>query len=332
VKIGIGIEETWDFFHEIHDELCDHHDVTLFKRRTIKSPIFYERVNAYVFKRALRKLLTQNEVVFFEWASELLVSASWFPKTCGIVTRLHRYELYRWVDHVNWDNVDKVILVSEAKRHEFIERFPDYAGKAVVINEAISLSKFSFRPKEYRGDLGILCHLTPRKRIYELILDFYELTKKNKAFHLHIGGDADPSYGDYMDAMRHLVKDLALEDQVTFYGAVSDTGAWYHNIDIFISNSYSEGLQVALLEAMASGCFSLSHHWAGADEQLPPQNLFYSGHELQNKLLEFDGIPEDEKLRLNMQMREIVEKRNDVNHTKKQICRLIEEAGGRTTL
>ena len=327
MKIGIAVAGPWDFFHEIYDELRTHHETTLFKRRWLRPPFFYERINNYIFNKDLKSLLSQHDVVFFEWASDLLVSATQLPKTCGIVTRLHRYEMYQWVDHVNWENVDKIILVSDAKRNEFIQKFPAYQDKAVTVTGAISLEKFTFQPKPYRGDIGTLCHLSPRKRVYELILDFYEVIQKNKNFHLHIGGDPQPEYQDYSVSMQDLVTRLNLEDHVTFYGPVTNTQDWFHDIDIFVSNSYSEGLQVALMEAMASGCYCFSHNWAGVEEQLPPENLFYSGNELQNKILEFAKCPEGEKSKLKAQMRDVVEKRNNVDLSKKQIRALVEQTG-----
>ncbi len=67
----------------------------------------------------LSAFLAAHDVVFFEWGSELLALASRLPKTTRIITRIHRYEMYEWVDRVNWDVVDTIVLVSEAKRIEF---------------------------------------------------------------------------------------------------------------------------------------------------------------------------------------------------------------------
>src|SRR5512134_1054237 len=138
MRVGVAIEETWSFFHEIYADLEQHHTVSQFERHIVHPPFFRERINRYLFRRDLSSLLRDNQVVFFEWASELLVAASQMKKTCGIVTRLHRYEMYQWVDQVNWEAVDQVILVSQAKRQEFNARFPKYAGKVVVIPEATS--------------------------------------------------------------------------------------------------------------------------------------------------------------------------------------------------
>lgn len=327
MRVGVAIEETWSFFNEIYAELAQHHQVSQFKRRVVQPPFFRERANRYLFQRDLSALLQGNQVVFFEWASELLVAASHLPKTCGIVTRLHRYEMYQWVEQVNWEAVDQVILVSQAKQREFVTLFPQQASKAVFIPEATSPEKFQFNPRPFHGDLGILCHLTPRKRVYETILDFYELVQQSDRFHLHIGGGRHELHGDYYAAMHSLVQHLGLESRVSFYENVKDPQNWYPKIDIFLSNSYSEGLQLAPMEAMASGCYTLSHRWDGADELLPEENLFYTGTELRQKVLEYSAADEAEKLRRRQALRAIVCEKFDLNQIKVQIRQLVEQVG-----
>ena len=144
MKLGIATEETWDFLHEIYADLSEHYEVSLFKRKTASPPFFKERVNRYLLRRNMQNFMQPNDVVFFEWASELLALATHLPKTCGIVTRLHRYEMYQWVDRINWDAVDKIILVSQAKVKEFSARFPQQAHKVVMVYEAVSLDRFQF--------------------------------------------------------------------------------------------------------------------------------------------------------------------------------------------
>ena len=111
MKLGIAIEETWDFFHEIYKDLSSRHETSLFKRRTTKLRVAHSRINNYYFRNDLRALMQQNDVVFFEWASHLLEAASHMPKSCGIVTRLHRYEMYQFAERIQC--VDRVILVAQ---------------------------------------------------------------------------------------------------------------------------------------------------------------------------------------------------------------------------
>jgi glycosyltransferase involved in cell wall biosynthesis len=84
---------------------------------------------------------------------------------------------------------------------------------------------------------------------------------------------------------------------VTFYGHVEKPEDWYPRIDIFISNGYSEGLQVSPMEAMATGCYCLSHHWDGADELLPVEQLYFTDRELQDLVLQHVDRTEAERVR-----------------------------------
>jgi len=327
MRVGVFIEETWSFFHEIFDELKKNNEVTLFERRDISVPFFQSRVTELVNRRDLINFLSSNDVAFFEWASELLAHATQLPKSCGIVTRLHRYEMYHWVDQINWDVVDKIILVSQAKKREFIGRFPAHASKVVVIPEAVSLNKFRPREKAFNGDIGTLCDLTPRKRIYDLILAFSELNRLHDGFRLHIGGGKHPRFADYYEALLRLVSELGIEDKVIFYGRVNDPQDWYSNIDIFVSNSYSEGLQVSPLEAIASGCYCVSHGWDGANELFSEENIFYSERELIERILGFSDSSADQQKGMIEKLGCIVREKFDLDKTKVQIRQLVEEVG-----
>ena len=329
LRLGVMIEETWSFFHEVYADFQEHYATALFRRRRVALPILQARVNDLLFRRDLRAFLHDNDVVFCEWASELLAAASCFPKACPLVTRLHRYELYQWADQVNWDAVDRVILVSQAKRREFATRFPAHAAKAVVIPEAVSLSRFRSRIKPFAGDIGILCHLTPRKRVYELILAFADLIRLDDGFHLHIGGGRHARFGDYYAALHDLVRGLGLEGHVTFYGHVAQPEEWYRRIDIFISNSSSEGLQVSPLEAIASGCYCLSHRWAGAEEMLPTENLFYTDQELIDRILSYAQLSQPQREEAIAALQAIVRDRFDVARTTAQIRQVIDEVAAR---
>lgn len=324
MRVGIAIEETWSFLHEIADELKAHHQVSLFERRTVTLPIFNTRLNRMRFRRDMRNFTQTNDVLFFEWASELLVEATHLPKRCGIVTRLHRYEMYKWVDQINWRAVDKIILVSQAKKREFGERFPQQVEKVVVITEAVDPHKFQPVDKPFGGNIGILCHLTPRKRVYELILAFSELVHERPELRLHIGGGRHPWHGDYYFAIHDLVRQLKLEDKVIFYGKVAEAQKWYANIDIFISNAYSEGLQVSPLEALASGCVCFAHRWAGAEEMLPEEYLYYTDRQLQERILRYCNLTETERRQQRHQLRQRICNDFNVHKTKVEIRKLIE--------
>jgi glycosyltransferase involved in cell wall biosynthesis len=327
MRLGVAIEETWDFFHEVHAELAAYHQTTLYARPpALRLPALNGRVNGYRFRRHFEHFLRGQEVVFFEWASSLLADATHLPRACAIVTRLHRYELYQWAHRVNWDRVDRLILVSQAKLREFATLFPAHAHKAVVIPEAVSLDRFPMADRTFAGNIGILCHLKPRKRVYELVLTFSELLRQRPGLHLHIGGGRALGFEEYAEAISQLVTRLGLSGKVTFHGHVDKPEEWYPAIDIFISNGYSEGLQVSPMEAMATGCYALSHQWDGADELLPPEHLYFTDRELQERILRYVDMPEPARQEMRAAMRARVSDRFNVDVTKRRIRLLVEDA------
>ena len=98
-------------------------------------------------------------------------------------------------------------------------------------------------------------------------------------------------------------------------------------IDVFVSNGYSEGLQVSPMEAMASGCYCLSHQWDGAEGLLLPlANLFIRRTRMNERILRYAHFLEAEKQRTQARMRDLVCERFNVDVTKVQIRHIIEGA------
>ena len=232
--------------------------------------------------------------------------------------------MYKWADEINWDHVDKIILVSRAKQQEFSIRFPTHASKACVVSPSTSLERFSSHSRVFSGNIGILCHITPRKRVYELILDFYQLQKQRSDLKLYIAGGPNRWEMDYHVAVQRLVDELDIRDKIIFHGPTDESELWYRNIDIFVSHSYSEGLQVSPMEAMATGCYCLSHWWDGADELLPERNLYYTGNELNEKILAYCQLADEEKDRQRALMQSIARDRFDIKQTARKIRSIIE--------
>ena len=415
-KIGVFVgEEMWTFFHEIYDDLQTRYQTEVYREKTYNTPLLYGRLNRWAFDRQVRAMLRRNDVCFFEWASNLLMRASQMPKTCAIVARLHSFELYEWAPQINWDAVDKIILISRAMQRQFTSLYPEQEHKTVVIYNGRSLDAFrppdkkDFNPFDLAQDkpfdlaqdkpfdlaqdkpfdlaqdkpfdlaqdkpfdlaqdkpfdlaqdkpfdlaqdkpfdlaqdkpfdlaqdkpfdltqdkfrLGMLCHIKPIKRIYETILMLYQLRQKGYQATLSVAGEAQ-SAGDmrYRAAVYRLVSKLKLDSAVSFDGYVSDAPGWLQNIDIFISNSFWEGQQVALLEAMASGCYCLSHFWAGAEEMLPPENLYITENDLQEKIIAYSKLPEAKREAQRAQLRRLAIERFDIERTKAEIRHVIEQ-------
>lgn len=254
--------------------------------------------------------------------------ASYMPKRARIVTRLHSFELYEWAKRINWDAVDKVIVVSQAMRRYFLEQYPDCVDKMEVVYNGVSVDRYGGAlERDCEWNVGMLCNLSPIKRVYEVILMMHDLRVDGHQPHLHIAGGPKGDYR-YTAAIHRMVKELGLEQSVTFYGYVGDTPSWLGKIDIFVSNSFWEGQPVALLEAMAGGCYCLAHVWGGAEEVLPLRNLYRTDSELKEKIVEYCELPRDEQHRQRAELREIGRLKFDIERTKREIREVIEAARG----
>lgn len=327
-KLGIFVGERglWTFFKEIYTDFAAHYETTVFEPKQYRLPILSRRINGWSYRNGMRTILKQSDACFFEWASEMLEFASHMPKYAPIITRLHSFELARWADRINWDHVDRIIFVSEAIRLKFIAKYPAHTSKTVRVYNAILVNKYIpiWRPFDF--SLGMLCTINPIKRVYETILMVKELRDQGYEPTLHIAGG--PARGNYEDryylAVRGLVKKLDLEEAVQFYGNVDEPAAWLQKIDIFISNSFWEGLQTALIEAMASGCYCLSHFWDGAEEVLPPENIYITDSELMRKLIFYAQLSDDERAHLKTQMVEIARQKFDIEDKKGRLREIIE--------
>lgn len=325
--IFVGENGKWTFFHEIFAVLDRSFQTEIFTPKHYELPLLSGRLNRWAYHNRMQTMLRHNDLCFFEWASELLSAATHLPKTGPIVTRLHSYELTFWASRVNWDHVDRVILLTRAMESKFRAAYPDHAHKTAIINNGVDLKKFTPPAnKPFQFNLGMVSNIHPIKRIYELVLTVHNLKKLGLNPHLHIAGGRweNAYFDDYYVAIQRAIEKLNLQDNVTQYGFVEDTPAWLQKIDIFISNSYWEGQQVALLEAMGCGCYCLAHFWDGVEEVLPAENIYVTENELIGKIIAFAEKPAAERQSCQAQLRSIAEQQFDITQTAAQICSFVD--------
>jgi glycosyltransferase involved in cell wall biosynthesis len=97
-------------------------------------------------------------------------------------------------------------------------------------------------------------------------------------------------------------------------------------MDIYLSNSYWEGQSVALIEAMASGCYCLAHFWDGSEDVLPATNLYGDEDELVEQLIAYRALAASEKERWRKEMRATACQHYDIRNTSRQIQQIIDDA------
>lgn len=320
LRLGIVVgAESWHFFTEIYRHLCRFYTVSIF------DPVGGFDIKNPSLRQDLRTFLQAQDITFFEWSSQLLKLATEARTKCKFVTRLHRYELFTWAETIDWQRVDAAIFVNRSLLEKFQTYWVTQPRRTIVIPPGISTARFHPMGLGLTYRIGTLSWLAPRKRIYELILCFSELCQTNPRLRLSIAGGRHASFPDYYDALLGLVDRLRLGNRVTFFGQPKHVPAWYRTIDLFVSNSYSEGVQVALLEAMSSACYCVSHAWQGAETVLPTGQVYCTDGELQTQILAFYATSRQERYRAQMRMREEACRKYDIKLVQRRILSLIAE-------
>ncbi|HPT88941.1 MAG TPA: glycosyltransferase [Bacilli bacterium] len=97
--------------------------------------------------------------------------------------------------------------------------------------------------------IGHIGRLEEVKNHWMIISVFSMLVKKYPNLHLYLVGS-----GSKEEEIKQQIKDNCLENKVTLLGQIDNVPIVLQAIDLFFMPSYYEGLPLALIEAMASGC------------------------------------------------------------------------------
>lgn len=178
------------------------------------------------------------------------------------VVSLHGNELFRLSASPN--RVRRFLLRNALRRANHITtvsshvageaaRFcPEASDKIVTIPNGITVEEFCAPSPCTFGSpyLLSLARLNPLKGHDVLLLAFQEVAKREKDLHLLIAGD-----GSQRIRLQAIVLALGLRDRVTFLGEVGRerVKALLAGCEYLVLSSWSEGIPIAALEAMASG-------------------------------------------------------------------------------
>lgn len=324
MKLGVANKETWIFLEDIVKYLSEKYPTDIFQATGWPLPVAQRKMTHWMLRRSLKQFIHRHDVVLFEWASELLVEASdvYTPDAAAFVVRLHRYEMFQWVQRIKWETVRYVLLDTEAMRQKLLARTNLAPERAIVLPNAVPLAKTSAAQRPFQGRIAILANLIPRKRVYELILAFYAALQQRPDLTLHVGGPPRPDNLAYYESLHDLCRKLGIEEQVTFYGRVEDRWDWYQQMDVFVSFGYSEGMQVAPIEAAASGCYCLSHWWEGAEEIFPRAQLSLTEAEFVAQVLAYSDADAARQAAMRQPLLDFVEQSCNlgrINHEIEQI-------------
>ena len=152
-----------------------------------------------------------------------------------------------------WEKANKVIVISESIR-DWLEKL-NSSIKPTVIPYGVEIQEVSQKNKLANPTLGYLGKLNKNKGIEDLINVYTKFQEKenssNFELSLLIGGTGSENY---IKSLKNKIKD----NNVKFLGYVEDRYSFFESIEIFVFPSYSEGLGLVLLEAMAHGVICIT--------------------------------------------------------------------------
>lgn len=156
------------------------------------------------------------------------------------------------------NSANKIIAVSEDLAGRI--RKMGINNNIMVLRNAVDISRFKPRKNvELRQEYGIaddeililfIGHLEPFKGVFELINAFNEVSKLHSKTKLMLVGE-----GQQKQEVHKEISRFHLDDSVIFTGKVSPETIekYYQMADIFTLPSYTEGLPLVVIEAMACG-------------------------------------------------------------------------------
>jgi len=151
----------------------------------------------------------------------------------------------------------RIVVVGEDVRDYFVQEVGIPPAKLVVIENGVDMRRFSTTPRRSRAELGLpmedrlighVARLDPAKDQAALLTAFQTLVQRHPGVRLVLVGD-----GAIRPELEELAQTLGIGKIVSFLGPRSDVADLLPHFDAFALSSLSEGLPVALLEAMAAG-------------------------------------------------------------------------------
>ncbi|PHQ40807.1 hypothetical protein Z052_18220 [Halorubrum sp. C191] len=184
-----------------------------------------------------------------------------FSNKDNIITKIGTIigeQLYRVLDG------DKILAVSKSTRSELqsvVNRSPD---KIHLVENGIKTEEYEYNYNP-NGDILCLCALTPRKNISTLLKSWKQIQARgNISRKLIIAGD-----GPCRTELEREAEELDLEN-ISFRGYVEEgeKKELMKNAHIYVLPTKMEGFGLSNLEAMASGCITITSDTLGVRDYM----------------------------------------------------------------
>jgi glycosyltransferase involved in cell wall biosynthesis len=153
----------------------------------------------------------------------------------------------------------RIIAVSDALRDQALEALELDASAVVTVHNGLDISQYGALadPGPARERLGVprgalvfgtVARFAPQKALDVLVAAAVPVLERIENAWLVVAGD-----GPLLDAVRRQASLSSVADRIVFPGYITDVPGLLAALDVFVSSSSSEGMGIAIVEAMAAG-------------------------------------------------------------------------------
>lgn len=251
-----GIEHTW---------ICSHNNIGLFSRQLLFIKSLFLVLVARVRGAKIFHIHMAMKGSFFR---KFIISYVLKFLRSAVIIHLHgsefkdfyRSSVFKGCIRNLFQKVDRVVVLSESWR-DFVESISPKANVTVVNNYVAEISKENIE-REPDFIFLFLGAIGKRKGIFDLLLAFENLYKRNKNIRLYIAGNDDEN------VLPGKIKSLKSSGKIRFFGWINykEKTRLLNMSDCLILPSYNEGLPMVILEAMSANVPVISTYVGGIPE------------------------------------------------------------------
>ena len=173
----------------------------------------------------------------------------------------------------------------------------------VVIPNPIIINRTNWKVKLNSSNFLAAGRLSPVKGFDTLIVVWSRIKQKNPLLKLHIYGDGDPEYINYLN---NLIKEYRMSDNIILHRGLSDLVLYMENYSALICTSHSECFPMIILESMSIGLPVISY-----DCPFGPRNIITNNVDgflvknqnregLLNKIIDYSNMQIEEKAKISL--------------------------------
>lgn len=251
------------FINEIIEKLGVQYDIKVI---TISSAAEYKLMDQW---------MEWAEVCWFEWCDELIAYGSnlELAKTKKVLCRLHSYEAFtNYPSRVNWENVHRLIFVSEDIRKYVIEHFKINKENTIVIPNGVDIEKAIYLQKKPGFNIAYVGYINYKKGPMLLLHTFKAIFDADSRYRFYIAGRyQEPRYYLYFNQM---LKEFGMENNFFFQGWQADLDSWLEDKDYVVCSSILESQNMSVMQAMAKGIKPVIHNFVGARSIYPEKYIW----------------------------------------------------------